>query len=257
MKYRILAAVTLITALWTGSIVLAQDDEISAITGQLRAIKSTEAETRIPALYKVKSLGVSSMYSQVKVVALGMLREPVKSSLDRVRVPAIYAIADIARSSGDTEVELDALDALSEPMKAGTLDIRIIAIDALNAIVRHSYNPDALLPEALKLLNEPVDSAHDTVRMPAIQSILLCVEGSGNESAYRTALQSLRQPIKSSTKEVRFMTIDAVERIGVEAQSSQTKDIAVDLLKAPKKSDWSDALVGRAYEAEFKIKQSK
>jgi hypothetical protein len=93
--------------------------------------------------------------------------------------------------------------------------------------------------------------------MPAVNSIVRLVEGSGNEVAYQQALQSLRPPIKSSRKEIRFMTIDAVERIGVEAKSRQTKDKAIELLKAPKGSDWSEALVERAYDATFRIRESK
>jgi hypothetical protein len=52
------------------------------------------------------------------------------------------------------------------------------------------------------------------------------------------------------------MAIDAVERIGVEAAARETKERAIEILKAPKGSDWSDALVERAYAAEFRIRGS-
>jgi hypothetical protein len=92
--------------------------------------------------------------------------------------------------------------------------------------------------------------------MPAVHSIVRLVEKSGNEAAYQQALDSLRQPLNSSRKEIRFMAIDAVERIGVEAKSRQTKEKAVQVLSGPKRSNTSDAVVERAFAAEFKIKAS-
>jgi hypothetical protein len=50
------------------------------------------------------------------------------------------------------------------------------------------------------------------------------------------------------------MSIDALERIGVEAASRATKERAIAILKEPKGSDWSEALVERAYAAEFRIR---
>jgi len=257
MKHGMVVMVAIVAALSMGGSLYAQSEETAAIKSQLQAIKNVEAEIRIPALYKVKSIGEDSAYPQVKLVALSLLREPVKSSLDHVRIPAIYAISDIANSTDDVGVERDALRALSEPMKASTVDIRIVAIDALNIIVGRSKNRNALLSIALDLLNEPVDSAANAVRMPAVNSILQMVEGSGSEAAYQKALNLLRQPIASGTKEIRFMTIDAVERIGTEAGDGRTKEMAIDVLSEPKRSDWSDALVDRAYTAEFKIRQGK
>ncbi len=233
-----------------------QTEEVRAINGQLRAIKSAEAEVRIPALYKVKAIATSSEHSQVKLVAIDLLQEPVKSSQDHVRIPAVYAIVDIANSSQDVDVHRNALNALREPMKAGTIAIRLVAIDAVNIITVHSNNPKEILLAALALLNEPVDSHNDSVRMPAVNAIIRLVEGSGDETAYQRALDSLRQPIASSRKEIRFMTIDAVERIGIEADSKQTKEKAIQVLTPAKKSDWSDALVERAFEATFKIRES-
>jgi hypothetical protein len=257
MKTRVMVfGLTLATAVFITHASFGQTDDIQLIRSQLRAIKNAEAEVRIPALYKVKGIATASEHSQVKLAALDVLREPVKSSQDHVRIPAVYAITDIASSTQDVDVQRNALSALKEPIKAGTIAIRLVAIDAVNIITTHSNNRNELQLTALTLLNEPVDSHNDSVRMPAVNSIIRLVEGSGNEAAYQQALNSLRQPIASSRKEIRFMTIDAVERIGLEAKSKQTKQKAIDALEAPKKSDWSDALVERAYEATFKIRES-
>ena len=233
-----------------------QTEDLQAIKAQLRAIKNAEAEVRIPALYKVKTIATASEHAQVKLTALDVLREPVKSSQDHVRIPAVYAITDIATSTQDVDVHRNALNALREPVKAGTIAIRLVAIDAVNIITVHSNSSKEILLTALALLNEPVDSHNDSVRMPAVNSIVRLVEGSGDEAAYQRALDSLRQPIASSRKEIRFMTIDAVERIGIEAKSKQTKEKAIQVLTPAKKSDWSDALVERAFEATFKIRES-
>ncbi len=149
------------------------------------------------------------------------------------------------------------MDALREPIKSNQIAPRLVAVDAVNLIVNHSKNVDELMQTALQLLSKPSDSGTDAVRMSAVNSIVRLVEGSGNEIAYQQALQSLRPPINSSRTEIRFMTVDAVERIGIEAKSRQTKDKAIELLKAPKGSNWSKALVERAYAAEFRIRQSK
>ena len=241
-------------ALIMAGIVQAQSDDLIAIRGQLQAIKNSESETRIPALYRIKSIAVASRDSEVKLAALSLLREPVKSSLDHIRIPAIYAIVEVGNSTDDAAVARNALEALDEPMKSGQIAPRLVAIDAVNLIVGRSNSRSGLLETALRLLNEPVDSGTDAVRMPAVYSAAALVEGSGNEVAYQRALQSLRPPIASSRKEIRFMAIDALERIGVEAASRETKDLAIEILKAPKGSDWSEALVERAYAAEFRIR---
>jgi hypothetical protein len=257
MKTRVIVFVLIVAAaVLTAKTSFGQSKDIQLIRSQLRAIKNAEAEVRIPALYKVKMIATASEHSQVKLTALDLLREPVKSSQDHVRIPAVYAITDIATSTQDVDVQRNALNALKEPIKATTIAIRLVAIDAVNIMTTHSINKKDLLSVALTLLNEPVDSHNDSVRMPAVNSIVMLVEGSGNEGAYQQALNSLRQPIASSRKEIRFMTIDAIERIGVEANSKQTKEKAIQVLTPAKKSDWSDALVERAYEATFKIRES-
>jgi hypothetical protein len=245
-----------LAAVLTSNSSFGQSEDIKLIRSQLRAIKDAESEVRIPALYKVKTIATASEHSQVKLAALDLLLEPVKSSQDHIRIPAVYAIVDIASGTQDVDVQRTALSALKEPIKAGTIAIRLVAIDALNIITTHSNSRNALLATALTLLNEPVDSHNDSVRMPAVNSIIRLVEGSGNEAAYQQALNSLRQPIASSRKEIRFMTVDAIERIGIEAKSKQTKEKAIQVLSPAKKSDWSDALVERAFEATFKIRES-
>lgn len=257
MKTRVMVlGLFVIATLFTANQSLGQSEDIQTIRSQLRAIKDAEAEVRIPALYKVKTIAAASSHSQVKLTAMDLLREPVKSSQDHVRIPAVYAITDIATSTQDVDVHRNALDAFKEPIKATTIAIRLVAIDAVNIITTHSNNTRDLLSIALTLLNEPVDSHNDSVRMPAVNSIVRLVEGSDDDAAYRQALDSLRQPIASSRKEIRFMTIDAVERIGIEAKSRQTKEKAIQVLSPAKKSDWSDALVERAFEATFKIRES-
>ncbi len=84
-----LAATTLMIA----SISYAQSEDAKQIQRELKAIKQENEETRIPAMYRVKSLAVASEDSEAKLAGLSLLREPVKSSLDHVRIPAIYAIA--------------------------------------------------------------------------------------------------------------------------------------------------------------------
>jgi hypothetical protein len=245
------------TTMMMASISQAQSEDVMTIRRELQAIKHSETETRIPALYRVKSIAVASEHSEAKLAGLSLLREPVKSGLDHVRIPAVYAISDIANSTDDVTVERNALEALYEPIKSGQIAPRLVAIDAINIIMSWSRNVNDLLQTALRLLGEPVDSGTDAVRMAAVNSIVSLVEGSGNEAAYQQALQLLRQPINSSRKEIRFMTIDAVERIGVAANSNQTRERAIEVLSAAKRSDWSDALVERAYAAEFRIRGSK
>ncbi len=71
--------------------------------------------------------------------------------------------------------------------------------------------------------------------MPAINAILRVVEGTVIEAAYTRALDLLKYPIDSRSLigglEIRFMVIEAVERIGVEAGTRETKRKAMELLR--------------------------
>ena len=222
-----------------------------------KAISHSSADVRMPALYRVKYIGMIAPDSPTKLAALNLLHEPVKSSHDDVRIPAIYAIMDIACSAGDVSVQRDALEALGEPIKAKLFDVRHVSIDAVNTILNCSKDRGSLVDTVLNLLAEPIASQYNTIRMPAINAVVRSVEGSGRESAFPKALELLREPMKSKMKEIRFMAIDAVERIGVAAQSGSTKDMAVDMLRAAGGSKEPDVVAGRAKAAELKIRGAR
>jgi hypothetical protein len=128
-------------------------------------------------------------------------------------------------------------------MKTPTLIVGLTLASAL-LISNMTYGQAKEIAEVSGQLRA-IKNSEAEVRMPALYTV----------KSIATSSELLRQPIASSRKEIRFMTIDAVERIGVEAKSNQTKEKAIQVLGAPKRSE-SDALVERAYGAEFKIRGS-
>ncbi len=239
MKMRLIMSILMIaTSLQFGGNVFAQGElaeQMAQLRRQRNAVASGDTQTRVPASYVVKSIALSSDHSEVKLEALRLLREPIGSSSDHIRMPAIYAVVDIANGSDDLEVERNALNALLEPMRSGQVPIRDVAIDALNLIMSESNNHNGLIMDALHLLSEPIDSGNNGVRMPAVHAILRVVEGTGIEAAYSRALDLLKHPIDSRSLigglEIRFMTIEAVERIAVEAETREVKRKAMELLR--------------------------
>ncbi len=245
MKIQLITIILMIaTSSQFGGNVFAQGElaeQMAQLRSQRSAVASGDTQVRVPASYVVKSIALSSDHSEVKLEALRLLREPIGSSSDHIRMPAIYAAVDIANSSDDLEVERNALNSLLEPISAGQVPIQDVAIDALNLILSDSNNTNALIMAALHLLSEPVNSGNNGVRMPAINAILRVVEGTGIEAGYSRALDLLKYPINSRSLigglEIRFLAIEAVERIGVEAETRGTKRKAMELLRNLPRTD--------------------
>ncbi len=106
MKIRLITIILMIVAsLRFGGNAFAQGElveQMAQLRSQRSAVASGDTQVRVPALYVVKSIALSSDHSEVKLEALRLLREPIGSSSDHIRMPAIYAVADIASSHPET-----------------------------------------------------------------------------------------------------------------------------------------------------------
>lgn len=223
--------------------------EMELLEAQRENVADSETRVRVPAMYAVKELALASEHSPVKIKALTLLEEPVGSSSDHIRLPAIYAIAEVANSTEDPEVKLKAIQALREPFGSEQLVARNVAAQGVNLILarvdRTEASSVALMTAALNLLRRSADSGNNGARMPAISAVWNTVAGCGVDRVYSLALDVLQNPIESRSLigglEVRFMAIEAVERIGVEAKALDVKEKAVRLLGSVPSSDESRA----------------
>lgn len=70
--------------------------------------------------------------------------------------------------------------------------------------------------------------------MPAINAVWCTVAGSNVDRVYSLALDVLAKPLGSRAMiggmEVRFMAIEAIERVGVEARALEVKEKAIKML---------------------------
>ncbi|HSF18433.1 MAG TPA: hypothetical protein VLK65_23090 [Vicinamibacteria bacterium] len=230
--------------------------QMELLEAQRDAVESSNAHQRIPAMYVIKELALSSDFVPVKSKALELLQEPVGSSTDQIRLPAIYAIAELANSTDDHAVKLKAIESLTEPFHSEQLVARDVAIDAMNLIVgridKMDPSSENLIVAALNLLIRAADSGNNGARMPAINAVWCTVSGSNFDRAYSVALDVLAKPISSRAliggMEVRFMAIEAIERVGIEAKPHEIKEKAIRLL-----SDVPDTDKERARQATTRI----
>ncbi len=233
--------------------------QLAELIGLKDKIKNADTRTRVDAFHRVWTIGVESDSPEVKLSALGLMAEPVASMSDHIRMPAVYAIVEIANSTNDTQVKMKALTTLREPMVAGQVPIRVAAVDAVNQIRWDTGNDLPL--EAVKLLGEPVRSANNGVRIPAINAIVRTVEHCNNDRAYSAALDELVAPLDSSAMiggmEVRMMAVVSVERIGMEATEVATKAKAMGMMQScANKGSWEPEAKKRASEAAMRIQNS-
>ena len=235
------SALLVALATLAGALASAQSElgrRMQELEAQRSNVGSSETRERVPAMYVVKELALGTDLSPVKLKALGLLEEPAGSASDHIRLPAIYAIAEVANSTEDAEVKLGALQALSEPFASEQLVARDVAIDAVNLIMSHVDKTRAssvpVMTKALNLLLRAADSGNNGARMPAIHAVWNAVSGCGVDSVYSVALDVLQRPMGSRSMigglEVRFMAIEAIERIGVQASSLEVKEKAIRLL---------------------------
>lgn len=234
--------------------------QLAELTGLTSKVGHPETRVRVDAFHRVWTIALASDTSEVKTMAIELLKEPVGSASDHIRMPAVYAIAEIANSTTDAQVKLRAIAALREPMIASQLPIRLAAVDAVSSILRGGNTPD-VLSAGLALLGEPVRSGNNGVRIPAINAVVRAVEGTGDERAYNQAIDLMTAPLNSMAAiggmEVRLMAVVAVERIGVEAKQVGTKSKAMGLMQSyATRSGWEPEARKRALEASTKIQNS-
>jgi hypothetical protein len=203
---------------------------------------------------------LASDNSEVKMLALDLLREPVGSSSDQIRLPAVYAIAEVANSTADPKVKSKALSDLSAPMVAGQLPIRLAAIDAVNSILRAAPSPELAL-QAVELLGEPVRSGNNGVRIPAINAVTHIALASNDPRVYNAVLDLLQAPLQSNAMiggmEVRTMAVAEVEKIGVASTDVAVKTKAMQTLQAcAGNSQWEPEAQRRAAEGAARIQST-
>ncbi len=87
------------------------------------------------AFHRVWIIALDSDDTNVKLLALELMKEPVGSASDHIRMPAVYAIAEVANSTTDLTVKSKALLTLKDPVVAGQLPIRLAAVDAVNSMM--------------------------------------------------------------------------------------------------------------------------
>ena len=223
--------------------------ELELLEGQRSNVEHSETRVRVPAMYAIKELALATEHSPVKMKALSLLEGPVGSASDHIRLPAIYAIVEVANSTEDADVKLKALQSLAEPFASEQLVARNVATDGVNLIMGHVDKTQAsavtLMTTALNLLLRAADSGNNGARMPAINAVWNAVAGCGVDRVYSLALDVLQRPIESRSMigglEVRFMAIEAIERIGVETKTLEVKEKAIRLLGGVPSSDESRA----------------
>jgi hypothetical protein len=234
-------------------------NSLADVIAQRDRVRNADTRVRVDALHRVWATALASPESAVKIAALDLLKEPAGSASDHIRMPAVYAIAEIANSTDDPQVKTRALQALAEPLQASQVPIRDVAIDAVNSITRGARSGVAL--EAIRALTGPVRSGNNGVRIPAINAIVLAVQGSTDPSAYQAALDALVTVLESSAAiggmEVRMMAIGAVERVGRAAPEVGIKAKAMGLLQAyAARGGWEPEAKARALDAASKIEAS-
>jgi hypothetical protein len=207
-------------------------------------IANPDTRTRVDATHKVWRIGVESSDRETKLTALQLLGQPVASASDHIRMPAVYAIVDIANSTPDAAVKTRAIEMLAEPLRGGQVPIRDVAIDAINNITSDS-DSDALALAAVKALAEPVRSGNNGVRIPAINALVNAVFRGRNEAAKQAALDVLASPLESMAMiggmEVRMFAVAAIEKIGINSWSAETKTKALVLLRSyGNKGTWEE-----------------
>jgi hypothetical protein len=232
---------------------------LADVIAQRDRVRNADTRVRVDALHRVWAAALASPESAVKTAALELLKEPAGSASDHIRMPAVYAIAEIANSTDDPQVKTRALAALAEPLQASQVPIRDVAIDAVNSITRASRSRVSL--EVVRALTGPVRSGNNGVRIPAMNAIVLAVQGSTDPSAYQAALDALVAALETSAAiggmEVRMMAIGAVERVGRGAPDVSTKAKAMGLLQAyAARAGWEPEAKARALDAASKIEAS-
>jgi hypothetical protein len=223
--------------------------EMELLEAQRSNVNNSQTSVRVAAMYAIKDIALTTMHSPVKVKALSLLEGPVGSASDHIRLPAVYAIAEVANSADDPDVKLKALQSLAEPFGSEQLVARNVATDGLNLIMSHVDKTQAsavdVMTTALNLLLRAADSGNNGARMPAINSVWNTVAGCKVDRVYSLALDVLRRPIESRSMiggmEVRFMAIEAIERIGVETKTLEIKEKAIQLLGGVPDTDKSRA----------------
>jgi hypothetical protein len=236
------------------------DKKLATAIADLTALKkrmgSAETRTRVDALHQAWSIALSIPDADAKLLAIDLLKEPVGSSSDHIRMPAVYAIAEIANSSGDVRVKTRALGALAEPLNADQVPIRDVAIDAVNSIARSANVASA----AVAALEPPTNSGNNGVRIPAINALVRAVVGRNDSAASEAAMDLLAKgPLESAAvtggMEVRMMALAALEKIGVDATSVQSKAKAMGLLQSyASRGGWEPEAKKRAQEAADRVK---
>jgi hypothetical protein len=230
----------MLPALIMGVLVIACNAQAQGFQSELeslrKAVASPDTRTRVSATHTVWNIGLNSVASADKILALQLLKEPVGSASDQIRIPAVYAIAEIANSSNDVRVKQAALQSLAETMNSDQLVIRDIAMDAINSIVRETAQTDVIAEQIVALLKQPLNSGNNGARMPAINSLVHAIVGAGNERASIRAIDLLALPLHSEAliggMEVKMMAIRAIDRIATDASQEFTKLKAIDMLEA-------------------------
>lgn len=239
----------------------ASQKSIATALAELTANKSRmgdpDTRTRVDALHRVWTIALALPDTDVKLMAIDLLREPVGSASDHIRMPAVFAIAEIANSSGDARVKIRALVSLAEPMNASQVPIRDVAIDAVNSIARSP----GVAAAAVTALAPAVKSGNNGVRIPAINALVRAVEGSQDPSASQAALDLLAAALDSSAMiggmEVRMMAVAAMEKIGLGTADVGAKAKAMGLLQAyASRGGWEPEARTRAQEAAGAIQAS-
>ncbi len=209
--------------------------ELTELNGLKDRIKDPDTRTRVWAFQQVWTIALLSERTNVKLLALDLMKEPVASASDHIRTPAVYSIAEIANSTGDKTVKAKALAALKEPLVAGQLPVRIATLDAINSILRSANSGDLAL-QALELVGEPMRSGNNGIRMPAINSATHIALASHDDRAFSTALELMQAPLNSMAMiggmEVRMMAVAEVEKLGIAAPEPATKGKALQILQA-------------------------
>lgn len=68
-------------------------------------VKNPDTRTRVDAFHQVWTIALASENTDVKILALDLMAEPVASASDHIRMPAVYAIAEVANSTSDGQVQ--------------------------------------------------------------------------------------------------------------------------------------------------------
>jgi hypothetical protein len=138
----------------------------------------------------------------------------------------------IALQSDRSEVKTLALDLLAEPVRSASDHIRMPAVYAIAEIANSTSDPQVKL-KALNTLREPIVAAQLPIRNAAIDAVNSIMRAPSGDDVTLAALSLLGEPIRSGNNGVRIPAINALMRVVERSQDDRALNVALNTLTSP------------------------